>query len=213
MDWETFIANETKQLYYQKLSSKINDERSKLIDVLNIYPDQEDIFNAFKQCSYKNTKVVIIGQDPYHGQDQAHGLSFSVKTQKIPPSLRNIFKELENDLSYKRLSPNLTDWAKQGVLLLNSVLTVTEGKPNSHKGWGWETFTDNVIQEINNNKNGIVFILWGKEAQKKGAKIDENKHIIIKSNHPSPLSANKGGFFGTKPFSKCNSYLQIPIIW
>ena len=208
MNWETFIELEKQKDYYKILHNKLNKND------LNIFPDNKYIFNAFNKCSYENTKVVIIGQDPYHGINQANGLCFSVQNDiKIPPSLKNIFKELQNDIGTIRQSSDLTDWAKQGVLMLNSVLTVYEGKPNSHKGWGWEIFTDNVIHYLNENKNNIVFILWGKYAQKKGDTIDINKHKVIKCSHPSPLSANKGGFFGTKPFSVCNSYLSIPIKW
>ena len=208
MNWSDFIKSESEKEYYKHLQKNITNN-----NVLNIYPKHDDIFNAFKYCSYNNTKVVIIGQDPYHGINQANGLSFSVqKDKKIPPSLNNIFKELYNDVGIIKTSGDLIEWAEQGVLLLNSVLTVYEGCPNSHKGWGWETFTDNVIKQLN-NENNIVFILWGKYAQKKGELINIEKHKIIKSNHPSPLSANRGGFFETKPFSLCNSYLSVPINW
>ena len=208
MNWDKFIRLETEKEYYTKLQQRIEN------DTLNIFPEKQNIFNAFKYCSYENTKVVIIAQDPYHGPNQANGLCFSVKhKQKLPPSLKNIFKELQNDTGIIKQTGDLTNWAKQGVLMLNSVLTVNECKPNSHKGWGWEIFTDNVIAFLNKNKEDVIFILWGKYAQKKGKIIDTEKHKIIECSHPSPLSANKGGFFGTKPFSRCNSYLSIPIEW
>lgn len=201
MNWSTIISNEFQKDYYINLQKQILESNS------DVFPFPEFIFNAFKLCSFENTKVVIIGQDPYHGSNQAHGLSFSVLTNKLPPSLKNIFKELESDLNIKRTNGNLTDWAEQGVLLLNSVLTVMKGKPNSHKNIGWETFTDVIIHELNTKKEGLVFILWGNYAQNKAKLVDNKKHFIIKSSHPSPLSANRGGFFGSKPFSKCNKYL------
>ena len=208
MNWESFIMLEEDKDYYKALHEKIKNND------LNMFPEKQNIFNAFKYCSYEKTKVVIIGQDPYHGQNQANGLCFSVHCdERIPPSLKNIFKELYNDIGIQKQSGDLSEWAKQGVLMLNSVLTVNEGKPNSHKGWGWEIFTDNVIKYLNENKNDIVFILWGKYAENKGKIIDIRRHKVIKYSHPSPLSANKGGFFGTKPFSTCNSYLNSPIQW
>lgn len=208
MNWEYFIKLEREKEYFKTLHKKLKN------DNLNIFPEQQYIFNAFKYCSYENTKVVIIGQDPYHGHNQANGLCFSVQyDQKLPPSLKNIFKELQNDMGVIKKSGDLTEWSKQGVLMLNSILTVNEGMPHSHKGWGWEIFTDNVIKYLNENKEDIVFILWGKYAQKKGDIINVKKHKVIKCSHPSPLSANKGGFFGTKPFSICNSYLSTPIKW
>lgn len=206
--WEQFIENESKKEYYIKLQEKISSIKQP------IYPPEKEIFSAFQLCSYDNTKVIILGQDPYHGPNQAHGLSFSVKKgNKIPPSLRNILKELKNDVNIDRQSSDLTEWAKQGVLLLNNVLTVTEHKPNSHKNFGWEIFTDNVINELNKNKKGLVFILWGNNAQIKAKNIDQTKHFIIQSCHPSPLSANRGDFFGSKPFSKCNNLLNNKIDW
>ena len=208
MNWEYFIKLEAGKDYYKELEKKLENNG------LNIFPEKQNIFNAFKYCPYENTKVVLLGQDPYHGVNQANGLCFSVQyDQKFPPSLKNIFKELQNDIGTIKQSGDLTQWAKQGVLMLNSVLTVNEGSPNSHKGWGWEIFTDNVIKYLNKNKESIVFVLWGKYAQKKGEIIDTRKHKVIKCSHPSPLSANKGGFFGTKPFSTCNSYLNSPIQW
>ena len=168
-----------------------------------------DIFNALKWTSYKDTKVVILGQDPYHGENQAHGLAFSVlEGVKIPPSLRNIFKELNSDLGYGiPLSGDLTKWAKEGVLLINSVLTVREHKANSHKDKGWEKFTDAIIRKLNDRDKPVIFMLWGNYAKIKKKLINEDKHFVIESAHPSPLSAYNG-FFGSKPFSKVNEILS-----
>ena len=182
------------------------------------FPEEHNIFKAFELCPFEKTKVVIIGQDPYHGPNQAMGLSFSVPQHiKIPPSLRNIFKELYSDLKIEKTHGDLTSWAEQGVLLLNSVLTVEPGKPNSHKNIGWESFTDEIIHILNSKKENIVFILWGKYAQKKASAVDSKKHLVLCAHHPSPLSANRGGFFGCKHFSQCNEYLiskQLdPIHW
>ena len=173
-------------------------------------PKKEDIFTAFKLCPFEKTKVVIVGQDPYHGDDQAHGLSFSIQCESkpTPPSLRNIFKELKEDTNTVRTNKNLSDWAEQGILLLNAILTVEKGKPGSHKKKGWEEFTDAIIKRINDEKTNVVFILWGKYAQNKCKLVDETKHCVLKANHPSPMSANRGGFFGCKHFSKCNEYLE-----
>lgn len=174
-----------------------------------IYPPKEVIFKAIELTTLNSVKVVLLGQDPYHGKGQANGLAFSVnKDVKIPPSLRNIFKELNSDLGIP--IPNhgdLTKWSQQGVLLLNCILTVEENKPGSHRGMGWEEYTNEIIKEVSEKKNNIVFILWGKYAQSKIALIDSNKHLILQSPHPSPFSANKG-FFNSKPFSKCNQYLK-----
>lgn len=174
-----------------------------------IYPAAKDIFCALDACPFDQVKVVILGQDPYHGPGQAHGLSFSVqKGVRIPPSLVNIYKELENDLGIK--PPNhghLLPWAQQGVLLLNNVLTVEDGKAGSHHGRGWELFTDRIVEVLAEKKKNLVFILWGSPAQKKAAKVDSKKHLLLKSVHPSPLSSYRG-FFGSKPFSQTNSYLQ-----
>ncbi len=184
----------------------------------DLYPHHTKVFEAFNQAPWEKTRVVIIGQDPYHGPDQAHGLCFSVPPEiSIPPSLVNIYKELHNDLNIKPpLNGDLSCWAQQGVLLLNSVLTVRKHQPASHQGKGWEYFTDQVIHIINEKKNNVVFILWGSYAQKKGKIIDQNKHLVIQNVHPSPLSAYRG-FFGSKPFSKTNQYLiktnQKPIHW
>ena len=184
-----------------------------------IYPKGYQIFNAFEKCSYENTRVIILGQDPYHGDGQAHGLSFSVNDGvAFPPSLRNIFKEIQDDIgSPVPVSGNLERWASQGVLLLNATLTVEADKSGSHQNQGWEIFTDAVIQKLSTEKENLVFMLWGAYAQKKGAFIDSSKHFILKSKHPSPLSANQGGWFGMNHFSQCNNYLKAKgikeIIW
>ncbi|MGI1794108.1 uracil-DNA glycosylase [Acinetobacter variabilis] len=184
-----------------------------------IYPPNHLIFNALNTTPLDRVKVVIIGQDPYHGPNQAHGLSFSVqKGVALPPSLRNIFHELHNDLGVKiPIHGDLTHWAEQGVLLLNAVLTVEAAQPTSHQKRGWEEFTDHVIDVLNEQRENIVFILWGAYAQRKGQRIDQNKHLVLKAAHPSPLSANRGGFFGCKVFSKTNNYLKQhgiePIDW
>ncbi|MFH7347652.1 uracil-DNA glycosylase [Acinetobacter variabilis] len=184
-----------------------------------IYPPNHLIFNALNTTPLDRVKVVIIGQDPYHGPNQAHGLSFSVqKGVALPPSLRNIFHELHNDLGVKiPKHGDLTHWAEQGVLLLNAVLTVEAAQPTSHQKRGWEEFTDHIIDVLNEQREHIVFILWGAYAQRKGQRIDQNKHLVLKAAHPSPLSANRGGFFGCKVFSKTNNYLKQhgiePIDW
>jgi uracil-DNA glycosylase len=203
-DWQSILATEFTKPYYQELSEFLKHEYHNHI----IYPADHDIFNAFQYTSYEQTKVVILGQDPYHGANQAHGLSFSVQHGvRIPPSLKNIFKELQEDLGCTIPNHgNLSEWAMQGVLLLNTVLTVREGEANSHRGRGWEIFTNQVITALNKREKPIVFILWGKPAQSKLHLIDTNKHRIITSVHPSPLSARKG-FFGSKPFSQTNSFL------
>ncbi|TCS83180.1 uracil-DNA glycosylase [Tepidibacillus fermentans] len=204
-DWNNYLENEFKKPYYLRLREFLIEE----YQTWTIYPDMYDIFNALHYTPYSETKVVILGQDPYHGQGQAHGLSFSVKPGiAIPPSLQNIFKELQQDLGCT--IPNngyLVKWAKQGVLLLNTVLTVREGEPNSHKGMGWETFTDQVISTLNQREKPVVFILWGKHAQEKKQLITSPHHYIIQSPHPSPFSANRG-FFGSRPFSKANGFLR-----
>ncbi len=204
-DWESFLKDEYNKKYYQELRSfLIKEYKNK-----TIYPNMYDLFNAIHLTAYKDVKVVILGQDPYHGKGQAHGLSFSVqKGIATPPSLQNIYKELKSDLGC--FIPNngfLEKWAKQGILLLNTVLTVEEGKPNSHKGIGWEIFTDKIISILNDKNDPIVFILWGKNAQSKESLITNKSHLVIKSPHPSPLSASRG-FFGSKPFSKTNLFLK-----
>lgn len=204
-DWDNILADEWEKPYYKNLRQFLKTEYA----TQKIYPDMNDIFNALKYTSYEDTKVVIIGQDPYHGFGQAHGLCFSVK-QGItpPPSLKNIFKELQSDVGKPVPSHGeLTDWAKQGVLLLNAVLTVREANPNSHKGMGWEHFTDRVISELNKKETPVVFLLWGANAQKKAEVITNPIHYKLMSVHPSPLSASRG-FLGCRHFSKTNAILQ-----
>ncbi|HGE5779507.1 TPA: uracil-DNA glycosylase [Bacillus pseudomycoides] len=204
-DWEPLLAPEFEKPYYQKLRQFLKEEYSTHV----IYPKANDIFNALHYTSYEDTKVVILGQDPYHGPDQAHGLSFSVQPGvKTPPSLQNMYKELHADLGCE--IPNngyLVKWAEQGVLLLNAVLTVRQGEANSHKGKGWEHFTDRVIELLNEREKPLIFILWGRHAQAKKKLITNSNHHIIESVHPSPLSARRG-FFGSKPFSKVNDLLS-----
>jgi uracil-DNA glycosylase len=203
--WAPLLAEEFEKAYYLDLREFLMEEYQNK----TVYPDKEDIFNALRYTDYDKVKVVILGQDPYHGPGQAHGLSFSVKPGvAIPPSLRNMFKELNADLGCE--IPNhgyLKKWADQGVLLLNTVLTVRKGEAHSHKGKGWETFTDKVITLLNDRQEPVIFILWGKPAQSKLKLIDESRHKIIMSAHPSPLSARRG-FFGSKPFSKVNEILR-----
>lgn len=204
-DWDEILADEWQKPYYLELRQFLKKEYG----AYRVYPDMNDIFNALKLTSFEDTRVVIIGQDPYHGYGQAHGLCFSVKKGVAPPpSLKNIYKELNSDTGFK--IPNhgeLTSWAKQGVLLLNNVLTVREGCPNSHKGKGWEIFTDRVISELNRKETPVVFLLWGANAQKKAEIITNPIHKKLISVHPSPLSANRG-FFGCRHFSKTNKILR-----
>ncbi|WP_251548656.1 uracil-DNA glycosylase [Neobacillus muris] len=204
-DWAPLLKSEFEQPYYQQLRSILKEEYQTKV----IYPDMYDIFNALHYTSYQDTKVVIIGQDPYHGAGQAQGLSFSVKPGvTIPPSLKNIYKELQDDVGcYIPNHGSLVKWTQQGVLLLNAVLTVQDGTPNSHKGLGWEQFTDKIIETLNLRETPVVFILWGKFAQQKQQLITSPQHYIIKSAHPSPFSANSG-FFGSKPFSRTNAFLR-----
>lgn len=213
-DWDSILADEWQKPYYLELRKFLKQEYS----TQTVYPNMEDIFNALKLTSFKDTKVVIIGQDPYHGFGQAHGLCFSVKKGVVPPpSLKNIYKELKSDMGFEIPSHGeLTSWAKQGVLLLNNVLTVREGLPNSHKGKGWEIFTDRVIGELNKKETPVVFLLWGANAQKKAEIITNPKHFKLMTVHPSPLSASRG-FFGCRHFSKTNEILMKnsikPINW
>lgn len=204
-DWDKMLAGEFEKEYYLKLRGFLKKE----YESKTIYPSMYDIFNALKFTPYKSVKVVIIGQDPYHEPGQAHGLCFSVqKDVNIPPSLVNIFKELESDLGVKpQAHGNLENWAKQGILLLNSVLTVRRGEANSHKGKGWEIFTDTVIKLLNEREKPMVFILWGANAKAKGQLITNPKHLILTGAHPSPLSAYNG-FWGGKYFSKANAFLE-----
>jgi uracil-DNA glycosylase len=203
--WSDLLANEKKQTYLQSLLASIKQERAK---GEAIYPAHKDLFNAFKHTPLETLKVVIIGQDPYHGPGQAHGLSFSVPHHMpIPPSLRNIYQELNNDLGINPAKHGcLTQWASQGVLLLNSVLSVAAGKAQSHANRGWERFTDHIIAKINTQQRPLVFMLWGAYAQRKGEHIDPRQHLILKSTHPSPLSAHRG-FLGCQHFSKANHWL------
>jgi len=203
--WSNLFSQESKKEYFIKLNNFIQSE----IDNKEIYPPMEDTFNAFKLTPFNEVKVVIIGQDPYHGKGQAHGLAFSVNEGiKVPPSLRNIFKELHNDLGItSRNNGNLTEWAKQGVLLLNTILTVEAHKPLSHKNKGWEIFTNKIISELNKDESPKVFILWGNNAIKKSDLITNPNHLIITTSHPSPLSA-RHSFFGSKIFTKTNDFLE-----
>ncbi len=204
-DWDDILKNEFQKEYYLKIRNFLKNEYS----TCNIYPHMNDIFNAFKYTSYKNTKVVILGQDPYHGKNQAHGLSFSVQKGILkPPSLQNIFKELKTDIGIDiPTHGDLTSWAKSGVLLLNASLTVKESTPNSHANCGWSIFTDNIISLLNQKEEPIVFILWGAFAKKKKSLITNNQHLILEAAHPSPFSAHNG-FFGCKHFSKTNEFLS-----
>ncbi|MBQ8965257.1 uracil-DNA glycosylase [Ruminococcus sp.] len=212
--WDNILAEEFKSPYYLQLREFLKKEYS----TQTIYPDMYDIFNALKYTAYEDVKVVIIGQDPYHGPGQAHGLCFSVKRGVAPPpSLQNIFKELQNDVGFQM--PNngeLTDWTKQGVLLLNAVLTVRAGQANSHRGMGWEQLTDAVIRKLNEREKPIVFMLWGRNAKEKQKLITNERHLVLTAAHPSPLSAYNG-FFGCRHFSIANDFLaktsQQPIDW
>lgn len=213
--WKKILEEELEKDYFQDLISFVENE----YESNTCYPAKDQIFSAFNFSSFYDTKVVILGQDPYHGPNQAHGLCFSVNEGiKSPPSLVNIFKEIKEDLGIATPdSGNLQSWAEQGVLLLNATLTVREGAAGSHQKRGWEKFTDKVIQSISDNKKGVVFLLWGGYAQKKSKLIDQSKHLILTSGHPSPLSANRGYWFGNKHFSKANEYLKHigkkPVEW
>lgn len=204
-DWAPILAGEFEKPYYLKLRQILKEE----YQTRTIYPDMYHIFTALHLTSYEQAKVVILGQDPYHGPGQAHGLSFSVRPGiKPPPSLVNIYKELQSDLNCTIPEHGyLSHWAKQGVMMLNAVLTVRAGNPNSHKGIGWEQFTDQIIHLLNERGKPLVFILWGRHAQEKAAFIDKTRHCIIASPHPSPFSANRG-FFGSRPFSRANAFLR-----
>ena len=215
MNWSDLLGSEKSQPYFQELLQFVAQRRDSGVEV---FPPAAEVFSAIRLCPLEELKVVIVGQDPYHGPGQAHGLSFSVKRGVAPPpSLLNIFKELESDLGLAMPGHGcLEDWAKQGVLLLNAVLTVERGRPQSHSGRGWERFTDHVIEAINRERTGTVFLLWGSPAQKKGAAIDASRHLVLKAPHPSPLSAHRG-FLGCRHFSQCNDYLvrsgRSPIHW
>ena len=202
--WDIVLKDEFKKEYFRKLGIFVKNEYKNK----TIFPPYKNIFDALRFTDYDEVKVVILGQDPYHGLEEAHGLSFSVKENvKTPPSLLNMFKELYDDLGIKRTKSDLTDWTKQGVLLLNSIMTVEKDKPLSHKDKGWEIFTDTVISKLNDREDPVIFVLWGSFARSKKELITNKKHKIIESVHPSPLSANRG-FFGSKPYSKINKYLK-----
>ena len=214
--WADAIGAEKQQPYFKKIIQQVNTERQ---SGQIIYPPAHDVFNAFRYTEFNRVKVVIIGQDPYHNENQAHGLAFSVQQGvEIPPSLKNIYKELASDIDGFQI-PNhgcLKKWADEGVLLLNTVLTVKAHLAHSHKDIGWETFTDKVIEVLNQHRENLVFLLWGNPAQKKGSKIDTARHLVLKAAHPSPLSAHRG-FFGCRHFSQTNQYLKdkgiSPIDW
>jgi uracil-DNA glycosylase len=207
VDWKEKLSNNGSLESLDKVQSFLDQ---KMNEGVEIFPPLDQVFSAFDMCNFDNTKVVILGQDPYHGKGEAHGLSFSVKTGvKIPPSLKNIFTELNSDI-VDFISPSsgdLSTWAQQGVLLLNAYLTVTKDNPGSHQKSGWNVFTDEIIKLLSSQKEHLVFILWGKFAQAKRALIDDQKHLIIESPHPSPFSVHKG-FYGSKPFSKANDFLK-----
>lgn len=212
--WKEALKAEFEKEYFKTLSDTI---RNAYVSA-TVFPPPKLVFNAFEHCPFENVRVVILGQDPYHGQGQAHGLSFSVPDGvQTPPSLQNIYKEIKNDLGTDiPISGNLERWANQGVLLLNATLTVEKERPASHQGLGWEVFTDAVIKKISEEKEHVVFLLWGKYAQEKGNVIDTSKHLVLKAPHPSPFSVHTG-FFGCKHFSQTNEYLQAhgskPIVW
>ena len=203
-DWDIVLKSVWESPGFHKFMSKVKYE----YDHYTCYPKYENIFNSLKLTPYKDVKVVIIGQDPYHGEGEAHGLSFSVqKGVKLPPSLQNIFKELNDDLEIKNTTGDLTSWAREGVLLLNSILSVRKDSPLSHKDLGWQLLTDHIIKLINLKDTPVVFILWGSFARSKKPLITNKKHLVIESTHPSPFSA-RNGFFGSRPFSKTNEFLK-----
>ena len=212
--WNEILAEEMQKDYYQELQTFVQKRRAEV----RVFPEEKNVFNALELTPFESVKVVILGQDPYHGFGQAHGLSFSVQKEiPLPPSLKNIYKELQEDIGGELPTEgDLSHWAKQGVLLLNTVLTVEEGNANSHKGKGWERLTNRLIESLNELKHPVIFILWGKPAQDKEKLIINPNHVILKAPHPSPLSAYRG-FFGSKPFSRVNDILiqqgQTPIRW
>lgn len=213
MEWSDIFHEITTKHDFQAMHDFLENEYTTQI----VYPDRKDIYQAFDLTPFERVKVVILGQDPYHGPNQAHGLAFSVQPNaKFPPSLRNMYKELEDDIGCHRNSPHLQDWAREGVLLLNTVLTVRQGEAHSHKDIGWEVFTDEVIAALSHYLSNVVFVLWGKPAQQKIKLIDTEKHHVITAPHPSPLSAYRG-FFGSKPYSQVNAYLEShgisPVNW
>lgn len=204
--WKKNLKEEFEKRYFKDLTNFVKNEYAQH----QCFPENKDLFRAFNITAFNDVKVVILGQDPYHNYNQADGLSFSVpKTTTIPPSLKNIFKEIETDLDKETYSHgNLTHWAEQGVLLLNAVLSVRAHQPGSHKNKGWETFTDAVIRNLSDKREAVVFMLWGGFAKKKAKLIDKDKHLVLCSGHPSPLSANRGYWFGNQHFSKANAYLK-----
>ncbi|MFE4711165.1 uracil-DNA glycosylase [Paenibacillus sp. NPDC056722] len=204
-DWDKVLQEEVEKPYFDELRYALAREYK----TQTVYPPKDQLFSALKLTPYEGTRVVILGQDPYHGEGQAHGLSFSVKPGvRIPPSLRNIYAELHEDIGMPIPTHGyLKHWAEEGVLMLNAVLTVRESQPNSHKGLGWERFTDAIMEKLNERTVPMVFILWGSHAQKKGAFIDKNRHLVIQSPHPSPLSAHRG-FLGSRPFTQANRFLE-----
>lgn len=214
LTWNEILVEEMQKDYYQELQEFVKKRREEV----RVFPEEKNVFRALELTPFESVKVVILGQDPYHGFGQAHGLSFSVqKGIPLPPSLKNIYKELQEDIGGNLPTEgDLTHWAKQGVLLLNTVLTVEEGNANSHKGMGWERLTNRLIESLNELKQPVIFILWGKPAQDKEKLITNPNHVILKAPHPSPLSAYRG-FFGSKPFSRVNDILiqqgQTPICW
>ena len=202
--WDIVLKDEFHKEYFKKLGTIVKKEYKTKI----VYPKYENIFNALRYTDYDEVKVVILGQDPYHGENEAHGLSFSVLPGvKRPPSLNNMFKELNDDLGIVRTQNTLTDWTQQGVMMLNSIMTVVKDKPLSHKGIGWEIFTDTIIQKLHEREDPVIFVLWGGYARSKKALITNRRHFIIEAAHPSPLSAHRG-FFGSKPYSKINTILK-----
>lgn len=213
-DWGSCLNDEFKKDYYQELREVLKKE----YETRTVYPDMYDLYNALNYTPYEKARVVILGQDPYHGPDQAHGLSFSVKPGvKVPPSLQNMYKELESDLGIEPPDHGcLIEWAMEGVLMLNTVLSVRKGEANAHKGLGWEHFTDRIIKVLNAKEDPVVFLLWGRHAQNKKELITDSHHCVIESPHPSPFSANRG-FYGSKPFSRTNAFLESagekPIDW
>ena len=214
-DWKIKLNDELERPYFRELLNFIEEEYAEK----QCFPQPENIFKAFELSTFEKTKVVIIGQDPYHGYGQAHGLCFSVQPHtKVPPSLINIFKELRDDLGKPiPTTGNLQHWAEQGILMLNATLTVRSGEAGSHQKKGWEKFTDKVIEVLSKEREGLVFLLWGGPAKKKGAKVDASKHLVLTSGHPSPLAAIRGHWFGNRHFSKTNEYLlqrgKKPINW
>lgn len=213
--WKKALSSEFDQPYFKELSDFVRKEYT----TSTIYPPPKFVFRAFELTPFDKVKVVILGQDPYHGKGQANGLCFAVnRGVRLPPSVQNIYKEINSDLGHpsRYLNGDLEEWARQGVLLLNATLTVSEKSPGSHQRRGWEQFTDAVIKTLSDQKENLIFILWGAYAQKKGAIIDSSRHLVITSPHPSPFSAHTG-FFGSRPFSKCNDYLALigkeEIVW